>query len=174
MKTSSTVAPKIQTIHNGTEETARELFEENQSWENSMPLLTPQMLTINQDRISQSRVSPSFVDLHDIQKSQMEDLFLKLTQSLTNAIQQSAPKINLAVTHPTTLVTFQGLLHEKPSEFISRLELYFKQNNITEETDKLWLAQQQLRGSARIWYDPYKFIINKYDVFVERLINKYD
>lgn len=106
-------------------------------------------------------------------ETQLENMFAKMSEAIVNAMRQST---TLQTTAPRAapLPEFRGMEHESAQTFVEQMEDYFRRNRITDYSLRLALITDQLKGDARRWYEPYRFLINRYVTFVDRLIAKYD
>lgn len=78
----------------------------------------------------------------------------------------SAPKLR-------RLPTFGGDLVENPERFIQACETSFRDSKM-DILDWPWLAQEQLRGAAAAFWQPYAVMYPTWQLFCEKLLKKYN
>lgn len=109
---------------------------------------------------------------------ELSEIISSMTEAFTQALQKVATggKVEGAMhsIRNSPMHQFHGLEHESASAFLFRMENYFRQYNITNDTDKLITVTSQLQGQAKEWYEPHKNLIYDYDTFRLRLKQTYD
>lgn len=71
-------------------------------------------------------------------------------------------------------LSFGGLEHENPAEFLEELELSFQRHQIRDEREKLYQAGSRLTGAAAAWYAPQKLYLRTFWEFADKLSKRYD
>lgn len=147
------------------------LGDETTTNSNTSIITTPQVTSTKQ-RPTAPQIPPRNLPQKE---ENMEQMFARMAETFTQALQQAAERtIPPQYARPKPTCLFSGFEHESPEAFIYHMETYFLRANITDDEDKLIHITDQLRGEAKKWYEPYKYLINKYSTFLERLRSKYD
>lgn len=108
---------------------------------------------------------------------QLEDLFTRMADSFAAALRcATAPENSSQSSTARTIPPpeFRGMEHESAHAFIEKMEDYFHTMGINDYSNRLAIITDQLKGDARRWYEPYRFLINRYTTFTDRLRAKFD
>lgn len=69
---------------------------------------------------------------------------------------------------------FSGADHEDPEWFLAQFNAYFRQTNIMEDLERILIVENQLRGEAKRWQEPMKYVRETYAAFEKRLLRHFN
>lgn len=107
-------------------------------------------------------------------EERMERMFATMADTFAAALDRVATASSSGPPRALPLPEFRGAEHESAQDFLFRMEDYFFQMRVTDTAVKLALSGNQLRGPAKTWYEPYKYLFSTYETFADRLREKYD
>ena len=109
---------------------------------------------------------------HEID-ARMERMFTSMTDAFVTALSRVAtpPAVHQ---RSLPLPEFRGMEHESAQDFLYRMEDHFHKLHVTDTSIKLALSCEQLKDQAKVWYEPYRYLITTYEAFAERLYERYD
>ena len=109
---------------------------------------------------------------HEID-ARMERMFTSMTDAFVTALSRVAtpPAVHQ---RSLPLPEFRGMEHEIAQDFLYRMEDHFHKLHVTDTSIKLALSCEQLKDQAKVWYEPYRYLITTYEAFAERLYERYD
>lgn len=114
----------------------------------------------------ESRPSPS-------REQCLEDILERLTEAVTSAVRRPRSPYR-EPHHPLPLPEFRGLDYESAVEFVRSMEDHFDSLCIVDPKAKLALIADQLKGDAKGWFEPYRYMVRSYELFLDRLYEKYE
>lgn len=139
--------------------------------ENPVPKNFPQ--TPNADDIQNLSINKLLPTTNVPEKSLNEAIIAAFTDKFTATLANIADRFaenTTARTSQLPICTFSGLDLEDPELFLRQVNNYFRKSNITEDTEKLYVVEDLLRGEARKWFEAYKDGRDTYVNFENRFI----
>ncbi|CAG9769983.1 unnamed protein product [Ceutorhynchus assimilis] len=121
---------------------------------------------VESNPFAQSFMTNENKENHESNLSQMD-----MTESFLKAVQTIANTIDKKEKRPRP--SFNGLEFENPSNFITKLEEYFNENNTSTE-DKVEIAAQCLKNQASKWFQVYRNANLSWDMFKSLFHEKFN
>lgn len=172
-----TVARQIETINEQMTEAndllggiSTHLSDDGQEWSfkdkrRVQPYQKPNTTTENMDSTAENESTPLRAD-------PVAEAAARIARTLATTIEASLRQQPRQPNYP--LPEYHGHDFEDPREFARKLNRHFAQANITDEYEKVAIANKQLKGDAARWYSLYRDLPLDYASFLQRLNNKFN